>query len=325
LTSKAVCRFNDPQEGGRLAGKASQKTDQERKKLLARDKRLQKGLIQGDRKLTEEAFALLRRDLFKITANRERWMLRQHLEDVRQGAYALILRWQKEDQKLKKKDRRLREYESLLHLARRVWDQVTEPLKNEWQRAKEHSSSLNAEPTLDQPGGQDALEGQAEGSLYAPRGFANPERQAGAVRVVRWIQQTAQELSEDDRSVLRAVVEVELGEHETLGGALGVAEGAARMRKQRLRERLAALAVTEGNRELARRLAGTKYADGLELLHKAKREDAHRMQELKLYREGELPMVQKVALEKHLKRCPGCRRTLRAMTPEEDRAEDQED
>jgi hypothetical protein len=159
--------------------------------------------------------------------------------------------------------------------------------------------------------------------VYAPHRFVHPERQAGAVKDVQWVEETTQGLSADDQSVLQAVVDVELGERDSLGEALGVTEAAARKRKERLRERLAAAAVTEGNRELARHLGGRKYADGLELLHVAKPEDAHCMQELKLYREGELTTFDKVALEKHLQGCPGCRRTLRAMTPR-DPSEDEE-
>ena len=101
------------------------------------------------------------------------------------------------------------------------------------------------------PKDQLKLEGDAVGSIYAPQRFAPPERQAAAMEVWTWISLSTERLSEDDQRVLQAVGDVENGQAATLGEALGVKDGAARMRKQRWLDRLTSAAITEGNREMA--------------------------------------------------------------------------
>jgi hypothetical protein len=282
------------------------KTAEEREALAARDLRLKRGLIAGDRALTAEAFEIIRVYLGKVAKRRARWLLRENRwKDCCQSVFALIIRWQDEG------GEHIDETESLWYFTIRVLKQVAEPLKKDKDWAQ-LAFSLDQEPTRSKK--QLELDEEAAGSVHAPQHFVPTERQAVAKEEWGWVEETAQRLSEEDRAVIRAVGDVADGEAETLGEALGTKDGTARMRKRRLMERLARAAITEGNREMARRCAGKAYADALELLYVAEPGADHRIDELMLLRDGELPTAKKIELEKHMETCAGCKRTVRTLS-----------
>ena len=284
------------------------KTPEERADLDARDLRLKRGLIAGDRVLTAEAFEIIRAYLGKVARRRARWLLRaDRWTDACQEVFATIARWQKEG------GEKLNETESLWYFTIRVLKQVAQPFKTD----KNWAALAFSLEDQSVPKDQLKLEGEAEGSIYAPQRFAPPERQVAALETWTWISLSTERLSEDDQRVLQAIGDVENGQAETLGAALGIKDGAARVRKHRWLERLTSAAITEGNREMARRCGGKKYAEALELLHVEQPGAAHRIEELRLLRDGELETATKIELEKHLETCAGCKRTLRTIEPTE--------
>ncbi|MHB8418851.1 MAG: hypothetical protein ACYDCL_12295 [Myxococcales bacterium] len=283
---------------------------EERAARAERDRRLQRGLIAKDPEATEQAFGIIRANLGRIAQRRARWLLRaDRWEDCRQSVFALIGRWQKEG------GDKLREEESLWFLTIRALRQVAQGVQRDvkWARL---AFTLDEPPSGEKA--KAALEDELARSPLAPRRYANPERQAAAREMVDWLAWAEERLSEDDRRVLEATVAVEHGEADTVGAALGIADGAGRVRKRRLVERLARAAITEGNREMARRLAGRKYADAIEVLFVAEPGAEHRIEELVLLRDGELDTGKKIELEAHVTQCTGCRRTLRTLEAVDD-------
>jgi len=286
------------------------KTPEEREALTARDLRLKRGLIAKDRALTAEAFEIIRVYLGKIAKRRARWLLRENRwKDCCQSVFALIVRWRDEG------GGHINETESLWYFTIRVLKQVAEPLKKDKDWAQ-LAFSLDQEPIRSKK--QLELDEEAAGSVHAPQRFVPTERQAVAVETWTWISLSTERLSEDDQRLLQAVGDVENGEAATLGEALRIEDAAARKRKQRWLERLTSAAITEGNRQMARRCGGKKYADALELLHVEEPGAAHRIEELRLLRDGELETGKRIELEKHVETCAGCKRTLRTLASVEE-------
>ena len=287
-------------------GEKKKRTAEERAALEARDLRLQRGLIAKDRALTKEAFEVIRLYLAKLAKKKAQWMLRAGVwEDVCQSVYGVILRWQAEG------GANLREDESLWFLTLRVVKQVSKSFANDvrWARL---AFALDEPPATVKE--QAAVEDALSRTSLSERRRSKPEKEAANRELVEWIGwAVVEKLSDDDRRVLEGLQEVAEGNADSLGEALGVADGAGRMRKRRLMERLAGVAIAEGNPELARKMAGRKLADALELLYVAEPGADHRLEELQLLRDGELETGKKIELEKHLEECTRCRRTLRTL------------
>jgi hypothetical protein len=284
---------------------AKKLTAEERAALEARDRRLQRGLIAQDRALTKEAFEVIRLYLAKLAKKKAQWMLRAGVwDDVCQSVYGVILRWQGEG------GANLREDESLWFLTLRVVKQVSKGFAKDlrWARL---SFALDEPPATVKE--QAAVEDALSRTSLAEGRRSRPEKEAANRELVEWIGWAVEKLSDDDQRVLAGLQEVAEGNVDSLGEALGIEPGAGRVRKRRLMERLGRLAIAEGNQEMARRLAGRKYADALELLYVAEPGADHRIEELELLRDGELPTGQKIELEKHVAECTGCRRTLRTL------------
>jgi hypothetical protein len=209
------------------------KTPEERVALVARDLKLQRGLIAKDRTLTDEAFALIRLELGRVAKRRARWLLvRGRWEDACQAVFGLIVRWRDEGGKL-------REDESIWFLTQRALKQVADEMKSDLKWAK---LGFSLEEHRGRSKTQAELEEEMLGSVHAPQREVSSERRVAAAEQWRWICETSERLSEDDQRVVQAIGDVDMGQAESLADALGVANDAARKRKQRLRWRGAARA-----------------------------------------------------------------------------------
>ena len=264
---------------------------------------MREGLFAKDPQLTLEALQLVSEHVAGLAKRRARFLLSGHrFEDARQSVLELVLRWRDEG--------KLRPEESFFELTSRALKQVAEKFARDvhWQKL---AASLDAPPPSGS--GESLVAGEAATAVHAPRRFGSPEKVAADREMLRWIGWAEEQLSEDDRRVVDALLAVHDGQAASLGAALGVTDVAARKRHQRLRERYARLAVAEGNPEMAERCAGKKYAEALETLYVAEPGGDHRLEELVLLRDGELPTGQRLELEKHVAGCAGCKRTLRTL------------
>ncbi|MHB8416510.1 MAG: zf-HC2 domain-containing protein [Myxococcales bacterium] len=292
-----------------MSPKRKKLTPEQRAALDARDARLMAGLRAKDPAATDEAMALVKRYLGDIAKRRARWLLRQQRwNDACQAVFALVARWQDEN--------RLREDESIWRLAQRALKQVAESMSVAEGRGKDVKwarLSFSLDDASAGGGEREALEDEVARSVHSPQRYQNPEKLAADREMVQWLAWAEEKLSEDDQRVVNALVAVEEGREETLGEALGIEAAAARKRHQRLRERYGRIAIAEGNLEMARRCAGKKYADALELLFVAEPGADHRIDELVLLRDGDLETARKIELERHLAICPACRRSLRTL------------
>jgi ribosomal protein L20 len=248
-------------------GKKKELTPEERAALDARDLRLLRGLIAKDDAITAEALGKIAECVLALVKRRSSWLLRKkRWNDCIQDVRALCLRWRDEGL--------LREDEGVWRLGRRLLKQVADKAKTDM-RYQKLSRSLNDDQLDD--AAIDRLEAAATNAVMAYRRFPNPEQQAAIREQGQWIAGAMERLSDDERATLDAVVAVWNGDAETVGEALGITEGAGRVRLCRAKCTLARLAVAEGNRELAIRLKGKKHVEALEMLFVEEPEADHRL------------------------------------------------
>ncbi|MHB8418776.1 MAG: hypothetical protein ACYDCL_11920 [Myxococcales bacterium] len=282
----------------------AKRSEAERASLAERDRTILRGAKAGDPAARDKALEIIRADIGKIAKKWARWLLRAGLwQDVCQQVRELFLT------RLAKGEH-LPEDKPLYYLAGDLLRQVAKPRQTEVKWAK-LAFSLDARPVETKERSKADVE--IIESTYSTHGYAGPHRLAAAREMAQWFVWADEALSDEDRELISAVVAVDAGEFESLGEALGTADGTARMRKRRLHEKLARLAISEGNLEMARRLAGKRYADAVELLCVAEPGADHRIEELSLLRAGELETAKKIELESHVKGCTGCRRALRTL------------
>ncbi len=274
----------------------------------ARDRRIVAGLIAQEPWALEEARPIIRMGLGQMAKRWARWLIVQGLwQEWCQRVLTLLVEWQKAGDML-------RPDESLWALTWRLAQQTADKLHREERRGLRWSKlAFSLQENAARSKKHAELEAAVAGAAHAFNRYPNPEHLAAVREQLGWVLWAEQRLSDDDHKVVDAVIAVDDGEHETVGKALGIEDAAGRKRKRRLLERLAHVAITEGNRAMARRLAGTKYADALELLFVAAPGADHRIEELGLLRDGELSTEKKIELERHVAECDGCRRCLRLL------------
>ncbi len=278
---------------------ATRRTPEERARA-DRDARLMRGMMARDGAVTREGFVAVEHAFAMVARRHAKGLLHpQRFPDACQSVLALLLRWIEAGDKL-------HENESILDLTERLVLQVAKKMKRDARWAY-LSFALEEHPARSLA--RTKLEAAANESAFAFHRYPNPERQARAEETARWIDWAKTLLAPEDRRVLEAIKAVDAGESPSLGEALGVSDGAARVRHRRLKERLANLAVREGNPEMARRLAGKTYAEALEALFVAEPGADHRVEEILLLRDGELETAERIELERHIAECIGCRRT----------------
>ncbi len=208
-------------------------------------------------------------------------------------------------------EKALREEQTLYEVARAL---VKAEGDKEVGLVKKESAGLSFDDTSPKAVPRDVLETAV--TMASPHRFKNPERAVAARELRDWLISAVGALDDDALETFAKEWARCHGEFQTLGEALGVNESTARSRLLRFRRELGAYAETTGAVDLASML-DSRLRGRPEAPPPARKEQptrpGHRLEDLTLYRAGDLAPAQRDELEQHLSTCEECRRSLRAL------------